>query len=937
MRLDQLPAAAFRAVIGCALITLGLTLPAGARANAPIYQFSQTTTTTQAGGHPDIRTRIWMGNRATQNIPAPSCNCQDPKEVYVEAPSGVIGVPRALPQCNAADFGETLCPIDTQIGIAYIDILGKPLRPNEPHVGANGKIDTNEIDGLNGFPIPVFNLIPRPGQAGLIGFYAPYINSPVYLVASARTESDYGLNLETAAITHVVPVSVVDLTLWGVPADPSHDPLRLGPPGCNSQAENLAEGCVGANASNSPLTPFIDNPTTCGLPLSTSLEVTSYDNGTASASAPYPATTGCDQLDFNPSLFGQPTTTATDTPSGLEIDLEVPQDASPSVPSPSEIRATTVTLPEGFSINSSAADGKSACSDVEARIGVRDEAQCPEFAKVGTLSVSSSSLPGPLPGYVYLGEPRPGDRYRLLLVADGFGIHVKLPGSVHADPRSGQLTASFENLPQFPFSDFNMHFFGSERGLLVTPTRCGLYSVDSTFTPWDSVLPDQSSKQFFTLDSGPDGMPCPGTARSFDPGFEAGVSDKTAGAHAPFALQLTRDDGDQNLTRLNVSTPPGLSATLRGVPYCPEAAIDKLSSVGYSGSAESASSTCPEASLIGTATGGVGAGSHPVYVTGKVYLAGPYKGAPLSLEVVFPAVSGPYDLGVIAVRAAINVDPVTAQVSAVSDVFPQILEGVPLRARFIRISLDRPNFMLNPTNCDPFAVAALIAGDEGGSAVRSRHFQAANCTDLTYEPRLSLKLSGGVKRRGHPAIRALFTARPGESNTRKVSVALPRGELLDNAHIRAICTRVQFATESCPAGSLIGTAEASTPLLDQPLKGNVYLRSSSHELPDLVMDLNGQIHIELVGRIDSAKGGGMRTTFEGVPDTPVSAFVLNLTGGAKGLLQNSESLCGKAKKAITKMIGQNGAVVKTKTTLQTPCGPKATQHKRYLRRVRVVH
>jgi hypothetical protein len=295
---------------------------------------------------------------------------------------------------------------------------------------------------------------------------------------------------------------------------------------------------------------------------------------------------------------------------------------------------------------------------------------------------------------------------------------------------------------------------------------------------------------------------------------------------------------------------------------------------------------------------------------------------------VIPAVSGPYDLGNVAVRATISVDPVTAQVTTVSDPLPQILEGIPLRTRAIQINLDRPGFALNPTNCTGNDVATSLSGSEGASVQGTSHFQVANCSDLPYGPRLSLKLSGGVKRRGHPAIKATFTAQPGEANTRRVQVALPKGELLDNAHISSICTRPDFARDACPAGSKLGTAEASTPLLDTPLRGGVYLRTNpNRELPDMVLDLEGQFDIELAGKIDTVKGGALRTTFDGVPDAPVSSFVLNLAGGSKGLLQNSKSLCGKPKKATTKMTGQNGAVVKSKTKLQVACGGKA-RHKR---------
>ena len=239
------------------------------------------------------------------------------------------------------------------------------------------------------------------------------------------------------------------------------------------------------------------------------------------------------------------------------------------------------------------------------------------------------------------------------------------------------------------------------------------------------------------------------------------------------------------------------------------------------------------------------------------------------------------------------------------------------------VNLDRPRFVLNPTNCDTFPVLATVTGNEGASSSPSSHYQAANCADLPYTPKLNLKFSGGVKRRGHPAVRATFLAGANESNTRRISVALPKGQLLDNGHIDTICTRPQFAADNCPAGSRIGSAEATTPLLDQPLKGGVYLRSSNNDLPDMVMDLEGQIDIELAGRIDTVKGGALRTTFDTVPDAPVTSFTANLEGGAKGLIQNSESLCGKAKRATVRMRGQNGAIHNTRPKLQTTCGSKA--------------
>jgi hypothetical protein len=467
-----------------------------------------------------------------------------------------------------------------------------------------------------------------------------------------------------------------------------------------------------------------------------------------------------------------------------------------------------------------------------------------------------------------------------------------------------------------------MHFFGSERGLFATPTRCGNYAVHSTFTPWAAELPSQTSTQFFKIDSGPGGASCLSSSRPFGPVFQAASTGNTAGAYSPFSVGLIRADGEQNLTGLSVKTPPGFTANLRGIPYCSEAVLANLSGLGYSGLVEQASPSCPVASQVGTATVGSGAGTHPLYTQGKAYLAGPYKSAPLSLAVVVPAVSGPYDLGTVSVRAAIFVDPVTAQVRTVSDPLPQILEGIPLRVRSVRVNLDRPGFALNPTNCDPLSVDATVLGDEGAVATPSSHFQVANCARLPYAPRLSLKLSGGLNRRGHPAIHAKLRPGPDEANSRRISVMLPKGELLDNSHIGTVCTRIDFAKDACPKGSLVGKVEVTTPLLDQPLAGSIYLRSSQHQLPDLALDLEGQFNIEAAGRIDSVRGR-LRTTFDTIPDVPVSGIVFDLAGGSQGLLQNTTSLCDGAKTATVKMMGQNDVASNTKVKLNVACSSKA--------------
>lgn len=890
-------------VISVAVLLVMIAGLGTAHANTPINEFTLSPTSTQAGGHPDIKTTIWMANSSVQPHPPGDCECEDARNIIVDAPAGLTPNVFATPQCTQAEFGQNQCPIDTQVGYVVVGIIS-----NTPKQLSFPK------------PRPVYNLAPRPGQAGLIGFHEFLLNyAPIFTEVESRTDGDYGLVLTTTNLNHVFGgVSVVQQTIWGIPADPANDALRFKPVGClfASQPE-----CEGGAKSNAPLRPFTNAPTVCGVDLFPEALVESYDLGTDRATTTFPSTTGCDQLSFNPSLFAQPTTNRTDTASGLDVDLKVPPSESPVAPAPSAIKGVTVSLPKGFSINSSAADGKTSCSPEQARIGFRHEAaQCPESSKIGSISITTSALPGPLPGFVYLADPKPGDPYRIYPVADGFGVHVKLPAaSIEADPDTGQLTARFEGLPQFPFNEFNMHLFGSERGILATPDRCGTYPVKSTFTPWDSELPDQTSTQFFELNEGSDGKPCPGQARGFEPGFVAGVSDRGAAVHSPFTFDTTRPDGDQNLTGVDVSTPPGFTASLKGVPYCPEADIAQARRSDYTGRAEQAAPTCPLASQVGVVEAGAGAGTHQVYVQGRVYLAGPYKGAPISLVSVIPAVSGPYDLGNVVVRTAVYVDQETTQVRAASDPLPLLVEGIPLRVRHIRLTLNRQGFTLNPTNCDPFSVEATLFGDEGAAAHRSSLFQAANCATLDYAPALKIRLSGGLNRRGHPAIRAVLSSKPGEANSSRISVTLPKGELLDNAHLDTICTRVQFAAESCPDGSRIGAVTATTPLLDQPLTGGVYLRSSSHTLPDMVLDLRGQVHIVLDGRIQTFHER-LRTTFAPVPDAPVTRVVLNLAGGKKGLLLNSEGLCRNGRRATVSMTGQNQIDRDSKPKLQTTCG-----------------
>jgi len=873
--------------------------PEGARIKA----YEATITSSQAGGHPDLSVDFEVGTRIDPLLDNP-CACNDIKHARVEFPAGFIGNPHAVAECTAEQFLVDRCPVDSQVGLAMPKVL--------------------LADGCCAFPgwAPVYNLVPEPGQAGLLGFKGYLFNFPIFTVLSARTGgegptgSDYGLNAEVKGITRFFGLVSFKQIIWGVPASPVHDEWRF------QKGGGIPSGTP--TASNLPEKPYLSMPTSCLGPLKSTLVSIAYDHGVHEAQADWPETTGCDQLGFNPSLAANPSTAQADTPSGLDVNLKVPQKESPATPSDSEIRAVKVTMPEGFSVNPGAADGKTSCSDAEANFKSQDAAHCPEFSKVGTLLLDSWALPEPIPGGIYLGEPKPGNRYRLIITADGFGTHVKLPGSAHPDPQTGQLTVTFENLPQAPLTEFDMHFFGSERGLLATPERCGTYAVQSEFVPWAGNLPNQYSKQFFTIDSGPGGGPCPGAARPFSPGFRAVGATNGAGAHSPLSIYLTRPDGDQNLDTIAVKTPPGFTATLKDVPYCPDAALAATAAASHTGRDEQAAALCPAGSQVGVSSAGAGAGSRPYYAPGKVYLAGPYKGAPLSLAVVTPAVSGPYDLGNVVNRVALNVNPVTAQVTAVSDPLPQILDGIPLRLRSVLIDLNREHFTLNPTSCQPFQVEGLLTGTEGATGTGATHFQTANCDALAFAPKLTTTLRGATKRTGYPSLKAVLTQDPGESNIRRAVVSLPHSEFLEQSHIGTICTRVQFAADACPAASVYGRARVLTPILDHPLEGPVYLRSSSHNLPDLVAALKGPawqpIEIELSGRIDTDKAGGIRTSFDTVPDAPVSRFVLEMKGGKKGLLVNSENLCARKHFVNAKILGQSGARANQKPLLKAPCG-----------------
>jgi hypothetical protein len=549
-----------------------------------------------------------------------------------------------------------------------------------------------------------------------------------------------------------------------------------------------------------------------------------------------------------------------------------------------------------------------------------DKPACPESSKIATGEIHTPVLGEPLKASFYLAKQSDNPYNSLFagyLVAKGAGALIKVPARIDVDPNTGLVTTTFTQNPQQPFEDLELHFKGGNRGLVTTPDKCGTYASTYELTPWSGTPPVKGQSEFI-LDEN-----C-GT-KPFAPGFHAGSETALAGSFTTFATEVTNEPGAPDLTRVTVDLPEGLAAKLAGVSTCPEAALASMPTAAGTGAGQLASPSCPASSQIGTVAAGAGSGS-PFYVrTGKAYLAGPYKGAPLSLAVLTPAVAGPFDLGNVLVRVPVSLDRKTARAHAVSDPIPTSLQGIPLDLRDVRVLLDRQGFALNPTSCEPKSASGVIEGTGGASASVSDRFQVGECAALGFKPKLSLKLKGGTKRGDHPALTAVFRPRPGDANASYVQVALPKSEFLDQGHIGTVCTRVQFDASACPKASAYGKVTAQTPLLDQPLTGNVYLRSSSNELPDLVMDLRGPasqpLRLEADGRIDSVKGG-IRTTFEFVPDAPITRVVLKMKGAKKGLLQNSRDICASTFKASASFAAHNGRTLAAQPEMQARCkGP----------------
>jgi hypothetical protein len=857
---------------------------------------------TQAGDHPyELTTLIDLNNifRNAPDTPYPrleATSVEDPKNIVVDLPLGFLGSATASPTCTFAQLsdhvtkGESGCPTDTVVG--RLDTIGRP-------TGSQAKVDG-----------PIYNMVPEHGVAAEFAYVDNIAGSHALYARVVPGPSGYVLQVTSADIPQIPLINIL-ATFFGNPAAKD-------------------------NGGSTPAAMFT-NPSHCdGQPLTSQVHMDSWqhpgtfnadgtpnlnDPNWLSATTTSPPVTGCNKLHFKASIAVQPDTTSADSPSGLDVEIKVPQSENPATLATPPLKKGVVTLPQGVTVNPSFADGLGACSPAQIDLASAAEPTCPEASKLGTVELQTPLLPGILHGSIFLATQNDNPFHSLLagyIVIDDptTGIVVKIPGELKANPVTGQITGVFDNNPQFPFSDLKLHFFAGNRGELATPQACGTFPTTSDLMPWSAP------------DSGPDATPSDSfnitsnCAFAFNPAFSAGTVNNQAGAFSPLIVTIARQDGEQHLTGLTVTTPPGLLASLKGIPLCPEAQAN--------------AAACPAASQIGETTVSSGVGPDPYVVHGgRVYLTGPYNGGPFGLSVVVPAVAGPFNLGNVLVRSSIRINPVTSQVTVVSDPLPQMVNsveglqsGIPADIRTVNVTINRPNFTFNATSCTPLAVTGSISGAQGAAVPVSSRYQAANCQSLPFHPTLQASTGSRASKSGGASLTVKVTSGPGQANIAKTDLTLPIALPSRLSTIQKACVAAIFAANpaTCPEGSVIGSATAHTPLLNSPLVGPAYLVShGGAAFPDVEFVLQGEgVKLILDGQTDIKKGITY-SRFETVPDAPVTSFEAVLPTGPHSALaafvpgKDHYNLCAANLAMGTVIVGQNGAVIK-KTTTITPRG-----------------
>ncbi|HXC46098.1 MAG TPA: hypothetical protein VNU24_05785 [Solirubrobacteraceae bacterium] len=884
---------------------------------------------TQAGSHPFQVTSALEFNQGEFSSTAGGrvYPIELPKDIGVLSPPGLVGNPTVFKQCTEQQFltqpGQiSECPESSAIGVAVITF-------DDP---GNQQIFKSVT--------PVFNLGPSPGEPARFGFYASII--PIFLDVSVRTGSDYGVTVTSHNTSQIPGLLSSVVTLWGVPGDPRHDGQR-------------GWTCLGHGGScpsgESATPPFLSMPTSCTGPLVASAQVNSWQSPGELLSAPtseaLPALDGCNRLSFDPSISLSPDVRDASTPTGLTVGVHVPQTAglNPTGLAESTLKDTTVSLPEGVTLDPSGADGLGACPSGSVgflpaashgeELAFTPEAQaCPDAAKIGTVKIETPLLPDPLEGFAYLAAQNEnpfGSLVAMYVVAQDpvSGTLVKLAGEVRLNEASGQIVATFKDTPQLPFEDFELHFFGGERAPLATPPRCGTYTTTGTFAPWSGNEP-ATSNSTFQITSGPNGTPCPGASLPFSPSLSAGTTSIQAGGFSPFTTTITREDGQQSIQQFQLHMPSGLSGLLTGIELC--------------GEAQANAGTCGPSSLIGETTVSVGLGGNPYSVTGgKVYITGPYEGAPFGVSVAVPAKAGPYDLGTVVVRGTIQVDPITSALTITTNdpsqgyAIPHILDGIPLQIKHVNFTTTRSAFTFNPTNCDPTSITGSVASVEGASSPVSVPFQVTNCAVLAFNPGFAVSTSGKTSRTNGASLNVKLTYPKApfgsQANIKSVKVDLPRQLPSRLTTLQKACPAKTFEANpaGCPAASIVGHATAITPLIPVSLTGPAYFVSyGGAKFPELVVVLQGYgVTLDLHGETFISSAGITSSTFHTVPDAPVGSFELTLPEGKYSALGANKNLCTVkgGLKMPTLFVAQNGAVIKQTTKIAVTGCAKAKAKK----------
>ncbi len=882
---------------------------------------------TQAGSHPfQLTSALILNREAGPEGPQPVAL---PRDIVSELPTGLVGNPTPFTQCTDQQFEETIegkeghingCPAQSAVGVA----------------GVTYKL--HEL-GLSTSRVPIFNLAPDPGEPARFGFLVSGL-APVFLDTSVRTGGDYGVTVSVHNITQIDNLLAVKLTFWGVPGDPRHDGQRGW--ACLEETSQ----CATSTATSPP--PFLVMPTSCERPYESTLRADSWAAGLTSSFQAEPVSyrlpemlDGCNHLPFSASVGVAPDVSSGSSPSGLSVDVHVPQEAAlnPNGLAESSLRDTTVTLPAGVGLNPAGADGLQACS--EEQIGflpeqssgdelhfTPDAPSCPDASKIGTVKIKTPLLPNPLEGEVYLAaqDANPfGSLIAMYIVAEDpvSGVLVKLPGKVEPDPVTGQLVSTFKDTPQLPFEDLELHFFGGARAPLATPALCGSYETSAVFAPWSGEAPVSAASSFL-ISSGPNGGPC-ADPLPFAPSLTGGMTSIQAGGFSPFTMTMSRPDGSQDLQAIQLHMPPGISGLLSTVKLCSNAQAD--------------AGTCGSDSQIGETTVSVGVGGNPYTVTGgKVYVTEGYGGAPYGLSIVNPAKAGPFDLGQVIVRAKIEVDPTTAALTVTTDntgpyKIPTILDGIPLEIQHVNVLINRPGFTFNPTNCNPLSITGTLSSSQGASSNLSVPLQVTNCAVLAFKPQFKVSTSGKTSRAKGASLHVNLSYPKGpfgsEANIKSVKVELPKQLPSQLKTLQKACPHETFESNpaACGAASRIGSAKATTPLLPVPLAGPVYFVSNAGaKFPELVIVLSGygttvQLHAETF----ISKQGITSSTFKTVPDVPVETFELTLPQGEYAALAAPYGkLCQDKLKMPTSFTAQNGATLTQKTPITvTGC----TRHK----------